>query len=297
MERITKTLSVIFTLFLSCQVYGQTLIYCPEVDSVPTIDGNLKEQIWLGQSPNLVTDAVASTQHQFRCAVDENSIYLSVRFADQTENRVHKSKIWDQEREFYRIGYKREDTFVLKWLIDGDTNDFTLSATQPYVADIWYWKAYRTDHVGFADDKYHVYSNEPLANTKSLIAKNGKRFYLNRKGDSGDAAYKTKILFEYSGEQMIEGYHLREPSGSRADVRAKGQWIDGYWHLEFSRPLQTNHSDDLQMVRGGRYSLGLSRYEIAGIGYNSKLDIPQFGSGDISDVLTVILPPLMAASR
>ena len=46
------------------------------------------------------------------------------------------------------------------------------------------------------------------------------------------------------------------PQGSIADVKAKGVWRDGRWHLELSRKLDTGHSDDTQFalkqaVRGG----------------------------------------------
>ncbi len=42
----------------------------------------------------------------------------------------------------------------------------------------------------------------------------------------------------------VPGYVLSEPSGSRADVRAKAQMWDNYYALELACALNTGHSDD-----------------------------------------------------
>ena len=38
------------------------------------------------------------------------------------------------------------------------------------------------------------------------------------------------------------------PSGSIIDVKAKGQWSDGFWHLEMARKLSSNNSDDVNLA-------------------------------------------------
>ena len=44
-----------------------------------------------------------------------------------------------------------------------------VDAATPYRADIWFWKAHRTDSKGFADDKMHVYSPLATPNSKMVI--------------------------------------------------------------------------------------------------------------------------------
>lgn len=39
---------------------------------------------------------------------------------------------------------------------------------------------------------------------------------------------------------------LREPSGSRADIRQAGTWSDGKWTVEMKRALETGNDDDIQ---------------------------------------------------
>ena len=83
-------------------------------------------------------------------------------------------------------------------------------------------------------------------------------------------------------------YRFAQPSGSRADVRAKGQWQDGRWTIEFARPLQTGHSDDIAFRMDRRYRFGVSRFEIAGRKRNPALEQPDFGRGDVGELLYLV---------
>jgi hypothetical protein len=48
----------------------------------------------------------------------------------------------------------------------------------------------------------------------------------------------------------VPGYVLSEPSGSRADVRAKAQMWGQYWALELACALDTDHPDDNVFAKG-----------------------------------------------
>ncbi len=48
------------------------------------------------------------------------------------------------------------------------------------------------------------------------------------------STYIESILFDYPGPYASRYTH-RSPRGSRGDVRAKGQWADGEWMIEFDR--------------------------------------------------------------
>jgi hypothetical protein len=110
--------------------------------------------------------------------------------------------------------------------------DLSLSSDDPYKADIWYWKAFRTDSQGYADDKHQIYSYEPMARSKKMISSSGRRFYLSRRGDSGESAYRSMSYASKSSNEVV-GYAMRQPTGSRADIVAKGLWDSGTWNDEF----------------------------------------------------------------
>jgi len=175
---------------------------------------------------------------------------------------------------------------VVKWSMELIPIDLSISGDDPYRADIWYWKAYRTDHAGYADDKHQIYSDISLPKGQRLFSKNGNTFYLLRKGDQGQAAYKGSTPIGYQKDKL-PGYILRNPSGSRADVHAKGKWNNGFWSVEFSRKLVTGHDDDIALDVTQNYRFGVSHYEIAGRKTDPHIEIPKFGSGEISEHLVL----------
>lgn len=254
----------------------------------PQVDGLMDDPAW-AKAPELVThDRIADIDLSLRAVYTDDSIFVLVRFPDPTEDLEQKTLVWSPSLQLYKIGPKREDTVVLKWSMESRPVDLRLNAEDPYQADIWYWKACRTQPMGYADDKMHIYSPHGAKDAKRLISESGRTFFLRRPGDSGDSAYQVVIPAEYSTD-TVPRYRPRKPSGSRADVRAKGVWSDGAWTVEFGRRLNTGHLDDVQFHPGESYLFGVSRYEIAGRKPDPSIDKPNFGSGEITEHLVLIL--------
>ncbi len=265
----------------------QTLI-ANRVAELPVIDGVGTDSAWSQASTITTQDSVADIPIELQAVHDGSRLYLKARFADSSENRVQKNLIWDEIRQIYRSGPRREDTFVIKWSMESGIIDLSLSAEQSYKADIWYWKAHRTDPVGKADDKYQLYSAKKLKKSARKISKSGKVFYLVRKGDAGKSAYKGRLVFDFGGND-INGIDTRQPEGSRADIDARGQWRAGYWVVEFSRKLDTRNGDDVVIGMNSRQQFGVSRYEIAGRKVDPEIEIPQYGSGETGENLFLVL--------
>ncbi|UCD35530.1 MAG: hypothetical protein JSU90_01485, partial [Nitrospiraceae bacterium] len=102
----------------------------------------------------------------------------------------------------------------------------------------------------------------------------------------GTPAFKSTLQVEYAGDVVPRFTHVT-PSGSAGDVQAKGQWKDGMWTIEFSRALNTGNTDDVAFNPDKAYQFGVSRYEIAGREPDPQLTQPLYGSGDISEDLTL----------
>ncbi|MES9927262.1 MAG: ethylbenzene dehydrogenase-related protein [Candidatus Thiodiazotropha sp. 6PDIVS] len=276
-------------LLLSCQpLPAEQILSAVPVSHPPVIDGHTDDDAWSGAPPLLTRDAVADIDIELRACHDGENIYLLAVFPDSKENREHKPLIWNPLTELYDQGFQREDTLVLKWAISPQNTDLSLSASAPYKADIWYWKSVRTDPAGYADDKYQLYSAHKTERSMPLLSKNGTRFYFIRRGDSGTAAYRNQIQLDYAGDHE-QAYIIEQPEGSRADIRAKGQWKQGVWQIEFARKLDTGHADDIAFQVGKSYQFGVSRYEIAGREPDTRLEVPLFGSGEIGERLLLEL--------
>lgn len=257
------------------------------VDTMPVVDGIVGDKAWAAAKPIVTRDPVAEVDVNLKVVYDETHIAFLVRFPDASEDRQHKTMVWDKQQELYKTGPKREDAFVFKWSMEPVPVDLTLSSDRPYKADIWYWKAHRTDHAGYADDKNQLYISDPLPHTKRLVSAGGNLFYLKRKGDAGKAAYQAVVYPDYVGDEASR-FEQQKPDGSRADIRAKGVWKDGVWTIEFSRLLDTGQSDDVILDPKNTYRFGVSRYEIAGRTPDPRIDQPMFGSGEIGEHINLI---------
>jgi hypothetical protein len=277
-------------LFFSAALSAETSYLVKHVDSMPVIDGDGSDEQWTKATDIQVIDVIANHEIHFAAIHDGESIAIRIQYPDQTENRDHKALIWNDSKGMYETGPSREDTVVLKWPINPMYKDIRLNSNEPYQADIWYWKSFRTDPVGFADDKIQIYSKIPNKKATRLRSQDGSLFFLQRRGDSGSSSYQTRVLLDKEDPQQAK-YDHRQPSGSRADIRAKGQWKDGVWTVELLRKLDTGNDDDVRLGTEHSSLLGLSRYEIAGRKPDPSIQEPNFGSGEVGALIEISIEP------
>jgi len=274
--------------FILCGFQGfchaESTLTSVKVNTAPVIDGIGQEPVWAQAQEIITHDDVANLDIALKSVYTDEKLFLMVRFYDPDESRIHKPWLWNQRQEIYEIGPEREDCFIIKWAMDKKTSDLSVHADKPYTADIWFWKAHRTDPLGYADDKIQMLSPTKVPKSMKLRSKSGEFMFLQRRGDKGKAAYLSKLYVDYSDDKILL-FEKQHPSGSRADVKAKGIWSNKQWCVEFSRSLSTNEDDDVQFDVSQRYFFGVSRYEVAGKKPNPKLSQPLYGAGDVSDGL------------
>jgi hypothetical protein len=281
-------ISIVFSvLFWASPAAGDPFLASLDTDEAPVIDGDASDPAWSRAKAVTTRDRIAGMEISLRSVHTDDEVFFLVEFPDPTESRAHKTLIWDEAAERYRSGPQREDTFVFKWSMEPYPVDLSISANKPYRADVWYWKAHRTDPLGYADDKIQMYGITDLKHAKRVISKDGRRFYLFRTGDEGEAAYQSVIAAEYT-EPQVSKFRYQQPRGSRADVRAKGSWRNGVWTIEFRRKLRTGHDDDVQFEKSQSYRFGVSRYEIAGRKSDPRTEQPNHGAGEIGEHLTLV---------
>ncbi|MCU7836949.1 MAG: hypothetical protein KZQ83_17065 [gamma proteobacterium symbiont of Taylorina sp.] len=285
---MNKIIFLFFTvsLALSGIVYAQIPYAVKKVESMPVIDGQDIDIQWQGVQEIKLLDTVANHELFFSAVHNGKSIAIKIRYPDLTENREHKTLVWNETDSMYQTGSKREDTIVLKWPMNKLIKDYRVDSNQPYHADVWYWKAFRTDPLGYADDKYQRYSKVPIKKATRLRSKDGSVFFLQRIGDKGKSAYKNKFTLNHSGNEVAK-YEHQKPTGSRSDIKAKGRWDDGFWTIELLRLLDTGNADDISLSVDETYILGLSRYEIAGRKPKKSIEIPLFGSGEVGESINL----------
>lgn len=289
---VGKVMVVAVILFggFSMVAFGEQTVTAVKIDTPPIIDGYADDRAWSQDRYTITHDNIANIDMKIQAVYTAQKLYLLVRFADPDESRCHKFLVWHPDQEMYLTGPDREDCVVIKWAMGPDVENLSVYSDTPYRADIWFWKANRTDPAGYADDKYQILSNRKTYKSRALQSVTGKPMFLQRIGDSGRPAYKASVFAIYQGDKMPQ-YMSQEPTGSRADVQAKGRWQDRQWCVEFARNLVTGHDDDQSFDPQKQYLFGISRYEIAGQQPNPAFSQPLYNAGDVNEKLTLVFKP------
>lgn len=157
--------------------------------------------------------------------------------------------------------------------------------TDQSVVDIWHWKAIRTDAMILADDNFFGPPVDPIAGQRRYKAgyltdnKESGGYVMNWQWYQKDRVLPKRLpknpplleKFQSSDDGtiwMIDWfsytpykkenddyktgtlmpsvmYRSNRFEGDRADVRAKGVWRNGYWHLELVRKIDTHSKNDV----------------------------------------------------
>lgn len=256
-----------------------------KVEQAPVVDGSDQDAAWQKVKPVAIADTASGHKILLRSVYTADEVFFLVQFPDTAENFLHKPWVWNAAEKKYESGPHREDTFVFKWnMMDKEVNLSNFS-DDSYRADVWYWKANRTNPAGYADDKTQVLEDTAGKKSSELVSTTGKKRYLSRLSDAGKPPYKEYTPTAYEGD-LVDAFPPAVPDGSHADVHAKGVWKGGFRTIEFARKLATGHDDDVQFdpASGKAYLFGVSIYSL----YGNPLDTSMpnlYGMGRISEPL------------
>lgn len=256
-----------------------------KVSKAPVLDGAGGDPAWQGLKPVVIADSASGKKVLLRSVYTDEQVYFLVQFPDSAQNFLHKPWVWNSVTKKYEVGAHREDTFVFKWNMMDREVDLSNFSDDNYRADVWYWKANRSNPAGYADDKMQILEDSPAKKSSEKISVTGKKRYLSRFSDAGSAPYKSYEPKVYEGD-LVDAFPAVAPDGSQADVQAKGAWNGGFWTIEFARALNTGHDDDLQFdpSAGKAYLFGVSIFSL----YGNPLDVSMpnlYGMGRISEPL------------
>ena len=254
------------------------------VTKVPTIDGRADEPVWEGAPAITTLDFSSQRPITLKSVHTNDQLFFLVTYPDKAPSETHKSWGWDAQEDIYRQMHDREDMFVFKWSLVGNDINLALRQAQPHRADVWFWKARRTNLSGYADDKWHVVSPNSYKKAREVASPTHGTLHFRRVGDAGQSAYEERLIYRYQAD-IVPRFYPRQPQGSRADIRAKGVWHDGRWTLEFARQLKTGHDNDLAFSLGGVYLFAVSCYEMASDTVHPEWFQPIYRTGDAFDRL------------
>ena len=185
---IEKTLLLGVLLCFASTAMAAIEVPCKKVAVAPVLDGSDKDAAWAGVKPLSIKDGASGNPILLRSVRTDERIFFLVQYPDSVQNFVHKPWIWNATEKKYETGPHREDTFVFKWNMMDEDVDLSNFSDDSYQADVWYWKANRTNPAGFADDKNQILSDQPIKKSMELASVTGKVRHLGRYSDAGKSA-------------------------------------------------------------------------------------------------------------
>ena len=286
-KRLSIAVTFMVALLLPFSAVALDIVSQP-VAEAPLLDGTGFDAAWQTVKPIAIKDH-SGTIILLRSVHTDDSVYFLAQFQDLADNLLHKPWVWDKEKNSYALGPHREDTFVFKWNMMDHPVNLSNFSDDDYRADVWYWKANRTNPAGYADDKTHLLGSQSAKKATVTSSPAGKQRYLQRISDAGKAPYTEYEPADFERD-IVDHYNPVAPDGSRGDVHAKGNWVGGIWTIEFERKLNTGHEDDVQFDLQAKtpYLFGVSMFSLYGKPHDP--DSPNFyGRGKISEPLYLSL--------
>jgi hypothetical protein len=229
--------------------------------AAPVVDGQPTDAAWEGATPYSFEVQGASGRMTVTAAAlwTPLRIWILVRWPDGSLNDVHRPWVWSREMKAYVSGREIEDAVSLAFAREGRIGECMLAGGES-VSDLWTWRAGRTDPSGFAEDGTLTLSYRRLAGARSYQARNGRTVWIKEEPDAGTGPYQAQAAEVYVGDR-VPGHVARTPTGSVADVAARGSWKDGFWSVEFSRRLSTGDSTDVALAPGRETFLSVAVFD------------------------------------
>lgn len=253
------TLAAVGVAALATPVRAEMVLVAPTVNKAITLDGNTAD--WAGITgitvPLKGNGGVSSVE--IKAVVHGDMIYMLAVWEDSSKDVLHKPYKWDEGSKSYKKTKQMEDRFAVSLAMSGDFSANKIGGNV-FEADIWHWKAQRSNTVGLAHDKRWKIDTKPFKGAKKWTTPDGKTVYVARKSDKGGRLYKPKKYDVKQGDIMSRYEVNPNVKGSLADIKAKGVWKDGHWYLEMARKLDTGHPDDAVIPAAGSIKIAVAAF-------------------------------------
>lgn len=214
-----------------------------------------EERANLGLDPRQRTTAVPMTV-ELKAGVAAGQIFLAARWPDDAPDTDYRP--WERRGGEYVEGSQRDDAFAVRFALRGEFDRSMLSG-KSYLVDLWLWSAGRSDRLGRAEDMVHRFATRFIEDAAEYEVKGVGTVYIKKSRDAGMPLYRNvRPARGASAERLPSVETNRRPSGSVADVAAKGQWKNGYWNLELARALDTGNGDDVALPPGSRIAFQIA---------------------------------------
>lgn len=250
-----KIISALYLLFISTTTAADhQVIKVHSLSSAPVIDSQGED--WQAIPEHEIplqsyttTSKVDVESVQVKAGYHGGQVYFYIHWPDSEANLIHKPYVWNPDNQRYLRGPQREDRLALHFEMEGElTSDWR--EPKQFKADMWHWKASRSNPLGLVHDKFTIHSPNKLLRSSVVPGLSGHTQYVKRESDEGTKIYTTK-RYRKEADPVMPKYILNAGvTGSVSDIKVNGKWREGRWHLEISRKMDTGYSDDVAFEPG-----------------------------------------------
>jgi outer membrane protein assembly factor BamD (BamD/ComL family) len=233
----------------------------------PTVDGDASDEIWQQATPVVVPlkDATVTDSILVRGIHNDGALYLLVEWTDPTRDALYRPWMWDPARKSYTQNEQLDDALAVALYLGRAPADSCMLRGEEAEADIWVWRAYRSEISGFADDGRIRVSKDRIPRANPYPAADGKtKLWVREQPDAGSPGWAFFIPVEFQGA-VVPSYRPAKARGSRSDVRGRGAWSSsgkqGVWTVEFARDLDTRRRDDVALSEGESQTIAFAVYD------------------------------------
>lgn len=248
---VACALVVLLAVYPESEAQARELLAVRVTVAKPVVDGTVDDEVWqraktlpLTVERKLPPNKGSAGKAWLQAAYTDTHLYAVLSWEDDAPDVSHKTWTWNTSRSAFEEGSDREDMAAIAFELEGP---FTADMLSPVEAiwDVWHWKAFRSNPQGYATDKTHHYLRSiPNFKANEHTANDGQPIWIARPEDKGASAEASRPGPGKRTHDKVPQFLPTTPSGSAADVRAKGQWAKGRWTVEFARSLNTGHEDD-----------------------------------------------------
>jgi len=251
-----KLLAAVLVVVLGAPRQAAPELVAAKVAKLPTIDGKADDDAWKTAKELIakIDEAGEDVQKKslsVKAVHDGDSICILVVWDDPDKSDQHAPFVW-KGTAYEADEEKMEDFATLGFALEGKF-DSDMKAGIESKWDVWEWSAARTNPSGFALDRTHIYTKTKPPETiksKKMTSREQTPIFFAHPVDEGTPCTKKIDAPEKKTGDVIPQYVPQTPTGSAADVQAKGEWANGKWTVEFKRKLNTGHKDDSVFAAG-----------------------------------------------
>jgi hypothetical protein len=224
----------------------------------------------------------------------DEELFLRISWDDKTKDDKMYEFTYDNDK--WNVSEKLEDGLGIMWDLSAGVKPFNCSyachttkwrlkdsslissykmgTLDDNMVDIWNWKAFRTNTLDFADDKYidktgitpdtfsKIYFYNSNLRKIAPLDYSASKITPMEDGDTpvydGNGLLITDRYWMVSGR--APGIRVSVPSGSRADIKASAGYGCGSWEVTLRRKLLTNDNKDVafDLNKNNVYKFGVA---------------------------------------